>query len=317
VFLACRACESNERLRYVESIFSFQRPGIGFNILYALVETVIFFAILWVLEHPVLLEKLTRRLRGRKTRSLTEILTPITDVCTGSVFRALPLLHREEDSDVTAEREKVKNGEITDEHVVVIKNLIKIYPRHLDGLTLRPKKVAVKGITLAIPKGECFGLLGTNGAGKTTTFRMLTGDLNPTSGSATIKGLDVITQFQKVRQHIGYCPQFGALLERLSGRELLTVFARLRGIPESAVRATVESEIRRVDLVQHADKLCGKYSGGNKRKLSTGIALVGNPAVVFLDEPTTGMDTATRHFLWKVLAGVAKNGQSIILTSHR
>ena len=120
-------------------------------------------------------------------------------------------------------------------------------------------KPAVNGINLVIPKGECFGLLGVNGAGKTTTFKILTGDIVSTSGTALVAGYSIDSQLRKVQQRIGYCPQFDALLERLTGRELLTMFARLRGIPERKVKSAVNAEIDRLDLAKYANKLCGKY----------------------------------------------------------
>ncbi|XP_003388395.2 PREDICTED: ATP-binding cassette sub-family A member 1-like [Amphimedon queenslandica] len=124
------------------------------------------------------------------------------------------------------------------------------------------------------------------------------------------------TQLHSVQQRIGYCPQFDALIERLTGRKFLTMFARLRGIREKAIKGVVQSVIDRLDLSKYADKRCGTYSGGNKRKLSTAVALVGDPPIVLLDEPTTGMDPATRRYLWNVLIEVIRNGRSVILTSH-
>ena len=114
-------------------------------------------------------------------------------------------------------------------------------------------------MNLIIPHGECFGLLGVNGAGKTTVFKMLTGDITPSSGTALVAGFDIGTKLGLVQQHIGYCPQFDALIDRLTGRELLTMFARLRGIPEKEIKDAVKMEIDRLDLGKHADKICGRY----------------------------------------------------------
>ena len=123
----------------------------------------------------------------------------------------------------------------------------------------KPTKLAVDGINLVIPSGECFGLLGVNGAGKTTTFKILTGDITMTGGTAMIAGYNIRTQLRQVQQRIGYCPQFDALIERLTGRELLTMFARLRGIRERDIKNAVQMELERVDLAKYANKLCGNY----------------------------------------------------------
>ena len=127
------------------------------------------------------------------------------------------------------------------------------------GACHKPAKLAVNGVNLVIPSGECFGLLGVNGAGKTTTFKILTGDISMTSGTAVIAGYDIRTQLRQVQQRIGYCPQFDALIERLTGRELLTMFARLRGIREKDIKRAVQLELDRLDLVKYASKLCGNY----------------------------------------------------------
>eukprot|EP00050_Salpingoeca_kvevrii_P001372 m.168672 g.168672 ORF g.168672 m.168672 type:complete len:270 (-) comp10356_c0_seq5:318-1127(-) len=178
------------------------------------------------------------------------------------------------------------------------------------------RKLAVNHLTLAIPRGQCFGLLGINGAGKTTTFRMLTGDEIMSKGTAYMDGFDIRTDMKRVRQRMGYCPQFDALIELMTGREILTMFARLRGVREAVIPDTVDDLIEALMLDKHADKQCGTYSGGNKRKLSTAVALVGDPPIIFLDEPTTGMDPGARRFLWNALLEAMQGGRSIVLTSH-
>uniref|UniRef100_A0A673N7P9 ATP-binding cassette sub-family A member 3-like n=1 Tax=Sinocyclocheilus rhinocerous TaxID=307959 RepID=A0A673N7P9_9TELE len=176
--------------------------------------------------------------------------------------------------------------------------------------------LAVDRLSLAVGKGECFGLLGFNGAGKTTTFKMLTGDESITSGDAFIDGYSILRDVKKVQQRIGYCPQFDALLDHMTGRETLSMYARLRGIPEKYVTACVENVLRSLLLEPHADKLVRSYSGGNKRKLSAGMALIGGPPVIFLDEPSTGMDPVARRLLWDAITRTRESGKAIIITSH-
>uniref|UniRef100_A0A7M4E189 ATP binding cassette subfamily A member 3 n=1 Tax=Crocodylus porosus TaxID=8502 RepID=A0A7M4E189_CROPO len=176
--------------------------------------------------------------------------------------------------------------------------------------------LAVDRISLAVSKGECFGLLGFNGAGKTTTFKMLTGDESITSGDAYVDGHSILANIKKVQQRIGYCPQFDALLDHMTGRETLSMYARLRGIPERYIGSCVENMLRGLLLEPYADKLVKTYSGGNKRKLSTGIALIGGPPVIFLDEPSTGMDPVARRLLWDAVTRTRECGKSIIITSH-
>uniref|UniRef100_A0A8C2JYU2 ATP-binding cassette, sub-family A (ABC1), member 3b n=1 Tax=Cyprinus carpio TaxID=7962 RepID=A0A8C2JYU2_CYPCA len=194
----------------------------------------------------------------------------------------------------------------------------------LFNLSMGPKKVyscgqsllAVDRLSLAVGKGECFGLLGFNGAGKTTTFKMLTGDESITSGDAFIDGYSIHRDVKKVQQRIGYCPQFDAVLDHMTGRETLSMYARLRGIPEKYVTACVENVLRSLLLEPHADKLVRSYSGGNKRKLSAGMALIGGPPVIFLDEPSTGMDPVARRLLWDAITRTRESGKAIIITSH-
>uniref|UniRef100_A0A673X6Y7 ATP binding cassette subfamily A member 3 n=1 Tax=Salmo trutta TaxID=8032 RepID=A0A673X6Y7_SALTR len=183
---------------------------------------------------------------------------------------------------------------------------------HLIGETV----LAVDRLSLAVGKGECFGLLGFNGAGKTTTFKMLTGDETVTSGDAYIDGYSILRDVKKVQQRIGYCPQFDAVLDHMTGRETLSMYARLRGIPEKYVSGCVENVLRSLLLEPHADKLCRSYSGGNKRKLSAAVALIGGPPVIFLDEPSTGMDPVARRLLWDAVTRTRESGKAIIITSH-
>uniref|UniRef100_A0A8C5SUK7 ATP binding cassette subfamily A member 1 n=1 Tax=Laticauda laticaudata TaxID=8630 RepID=A0A8C5SUK7_LATLA len=209
--------------------------------------------------------------------------------------RFLPPVN-EEDEDVIRERQRIIGGGGQSD-ILEIKELTKRYRMK--------QKPAVDRICVGIPPGECFGLLGVNGAGKSSTFKMLTGDTDVTGGDAFLKG--------NRYENMGYCPQFDAIQELMTGREHLEFFALLRGVPEKEVG---EWAVRKLGLVKYAEKYAGTYSGGNKRKLSTAMALIGGPPVVFLDEPTTGMDPKARRFLWNCALSIIKEGRSVVLTSH-
>ncbi|OQV15717.1 ATP-binding cassette sub-family A member 1 [Hypsibius exemplaris] len=214
-----------------------------------------------------------------------------------------------EDRDVAQERLRVLSGQ-ADASVLKVRDLTK---------TFRQRKrvhTAVDKVSFAIGKGECFGLLGVNGAGKTTTFKMLTGNLTPTTGDAFVNDHSVVSDLDRARQHVGYCPQFDAINELLTGREHLQFYARIHGIPEKYVRKAADRGIHRLQLSAYANRSAGGYSGGNKRKLSTAIALIGDPDIVFLDEPTTGMDPKARRFLWNCILSMIREGRSVTLTSH-
>uniref|UniRef100_A0A4W5PJS5 P-type phospholipid transporter n=1 Tax=Hucho hucho TaxID=62062 RepID=A0A4W5PJS5_9TELE len=213
----------------------------------------------------------------------------------------------EEDEDVARERQRIVNG-LGHGDILELRQLTKVYKRK--------QKPVVDRLCVGIPPGECFGLLGVNGAGKTTTFKMLTGDSMVTSGEAFLAGKSILREIDEVHQNMGYCPQFDAVNELLTGREHLEFYAVLRGVPEKEVCEVAEWGIRKLGLVKYVDKAAGSYSGGNMRKLSTAMALIGGPPVVFLDEPTTGMDPKARRALWNCIHSVIKEGRSVVLTSH-
>ncbi|KAK6624522.1 hypothetical protein RUM44_011381 [Polyplax serrata] len=176
---------------------------------------------------------------------------------------------------------------------------------------------SVRGISFTVKEGECFGLLGVNGAGKTSTFKMLTGTI-PYSGGETFMYSQSLTFFnrQKYLFQIGYCPQAGGIIPTFKGSELLKFFARLRGVSSSHLNIEVSNWLQKLDLYDFASQNCGTYSGGNQRKLSTAISLIGDSRLIFLDEPTSGVDPASRRLMWNVIDEVQKQGRSVVLTSH-
>lgn len=145
---------------------------------------------------------------------------------------------------------------------------------------------------------------------------MLTGEERISSGQVFLHGLNLKSDIRKVYKIIGYCPQFDALFENLTGREILEIFALLRGVQRKEVASYAVRAATDLDLIEHVDKKVSQMSGGNKRKLSTAIALIGNSKVIFLDEPTTGMDPATKRNLWNIIIKLRDRGKSIVLTSH-
>ncbi|XP_074940431.1 ATP-binding cassette sub-family A member 13 [Phalacrocorax aristotelis] len=218
-----------------------------------------------------------------------------------------------DDVDVEMERQRLFGGR-TGNDVLLLYNLRKCY----GGFS--KKNTAVKSISLGIPRGECFGLLGTNGAGKSTTFKMLTGDIIPSAGRAVIRTptgteLDILSASSEGIL-IGYCPQQDALDELLTGWEHLYYYCTLRGIPEQDSRKVAQDLVNRLHLNAHVDKLVRTYSAGTKRKLSAAVALVGKPQILLLDEPSSGMDPCSKRYLWKTILKEVQDGCAAVLTSH-
>ncbi|GAB9477447.1 Abc transporter a family member 1, partial [Globisporangium polare] len=213
-----------------------------------------------------------------------------------------------DDIDVQKEAQRVTSGG-ADSDAIRLVNIRKVY---------KGGKAAVRNLTFGLKRGECFGFLGINGAGKTTTMKMLTGDVVPSSGSATLGGFDILTQQIEVRRQIGYCPQFDALFDLLTVREHLELFARIKGVSSADLNNVVSGLIEQMNLSSFDGKLAGSLSGGNKRKLSVAIAMIGNPKIIFLDEPSTGMDPVSRRFMWDVIANISTRSKSstIVLTTH-
>ncbi|XP_076084448.1 phospholipid-transporting ATPase ABCA1-like isoform X2 [Mytilus galloprovincialis] len=222
-------------------------------------------------------------------------------------FRSLA----DEDIDVTNERQRI-NSEQTKDDVLIVDNLTKVYRNHGKN----GRNIAVDRSCFGVPNGQCFGLLGVNGAGKTSIFQMLTGDVDVTQGYATLNGHSIINDLEKVRLDLGYCPQLDAFDPLLTARESLNFFARLRGIQEKDIKQIAEWGIHKLRLIQYGDRIAYDLSGGNRRKLSTAISLIGNPSAIFMDEPTTGMDPHARRYLWNCINNIVKDGRSVVLTSH-
>ncbi|XP_062556427.1 phospholipid-transporting ATPase ABCA1-like [Armigeres subalbatus] len=277
----------DENLHYMQ----WERPGIGRHLYYSLVMTVVYFTLLFLLDFQVL-KVLIHKIREWYYRSQYKLDKNRQDL----------------DSDVRTEKERIDamtEAQIQDTNLVA-HNMTKYYKRFL----------AVDQLSVGINSYECFGLLGANGAGKTTTFKMLAGDESISFGNAWIKGNSLKTSLKKVHKHIGYCPQFDALIEDLTGRETLKLFSLLRGVPDDTIPQITLFLAKEFGFVKHLDKQVKAYSGGNKRKLSTALALLGNPSVIYLDEPTSGMDPGAKRNLWNGVCRVRDSGKTIVLTSH-
>lgn len=175
---------------------------------------------------------------------------------------------------------------------------------------------AVDGITFDVARGEVFGFLGANGAGKTTAIRMLTGLLAPTSGSARVAGFDVLRQAAEVRRNIGYMSQRFSLYDDLTVRENSTLYGGIYGLPDAVIRDRGRAMLEELGLTHAADARVGTLPLGWKQKLAFSVALLHQPAVVFLDEPSGGVDPITRRQLWEMIYGAAGRGTTIFVTTH-
>ncbi|CAN7937253.1 unnamed protein product [Ixodes hexagonus] len=211
-----------------------------------------------------------------------------------------------EDCDVSAERLRT-TGDAGKHDVLRVMDVVKVYH---EGYK------AVNNVSFGIPKGECFGLLGVNGAGKTTLFRILTGQLRPTKGGAYIQDKSLAKVFSKGIQLVGYCPQADALDDLLSPRQHLVIYAMMRGIPESRMKLVVEEALARFQLTLYSDHRVGTLSRGTRRKVCTAISMLGDPQLVLLDEPTSGMDPVTRRLVWANVSEAVRDKRSVLLTSH-
>ena len=175
---------------------------------------------------------------------------------------------------------------------------------------------AVRGVDLDVAEGEIFGFLGPNGAGKTTTLRMLATLIAPTSGEATVAGADLRREPQLVRQRIGYVPQGGSTDPAETGRGELVLQGRLYGMTKSDATARAAEVLAALDLEAAADRGTGTYSGGMRRRLDVGLGIVHRPQVLFLDEPTTGLDPQARARMWDEIRLLREKGTTVFMTTH-
>ncbi|XP_063977334.1 uncharacterized protein LOC135162614 [Diachasmimorpha longicaudata] len=277
---------------FVDSPFE-EVPSLSTSMYYMAGSFFLFFAIVFVIELQFV-ERLTMKMRRRKSWKANTM--------------GIDELVMKEKAVVADEINKKINGIFEDdnENVFLVHNVRKNY----GALEV------VKGISFRVKEGECFGLLGVNGAGKSTTFRMLTGEELPNGGQMWLKDFDIENSRIKYLEEMGYCPQQDAIIETLNSWDHLYLFARLRGVPWDQVHDVVKKWIGKLNLTACAAQPSGTYSGGNKRRLNIAIALIGNPSLVLMDEPTTGVDPAARRSLWNTLKICQDSGQSIILTSH-
>eukprot|EP00743_Colponemidia_sp_Colp-15_P008092 GILK01008768.1.p1 GENE.GILK01008768.1~~GILK01008768.1.p1 ORF type:complete len:953 (+),score=144.68 GILK01008768.1:132-2990(+) len=223
-----------------------------------------------------------------------------------------------EDSDVIAERFKVVRGETVGGAAPAIR-LEALTKRYSSGFNCGRRNkndvLALKGIYLQVEQGELLAVLGHNGAGKSTMIGVITGLLPPTSGSASVAGYDVSTDMSALRQVMGVCPQHDILWGELTAREHLRMFAQLKNIPKNEIESEIDQKLTEVGLLDVGNALTGTFSGGMKRRLSVAISSIGDPRIIFMDEPTTGMDPQSRRQVWSLIQNL-KKGRVIVLTTH-
>ncbi len=189
---------------------------------------------------------------------------------------------------------------------IVIKNLVKKFG----------DIKAVNGLNLEIRKGEFFGFLGPNGAGKTTTISILCGLLEPSAGSVQIAGFDIKQDMHSIKQRIGVCPQEAAVFNFLTGIENLELFGNLHGMDQQVLKTRVAKLVNQADFSDAAKRKAKGYSGGMMRQLNLLIALISDPEIIFLDEPTVGMDARARRRTWEYIGSMKDQGKTVILTTH-
>jgi len=176
--------------------------------------------------------------------------------------------------------------------------------------------VAVDHVSLEVPKGEIFGFLGPNGAGKSTTIRMLCGLLTPTSGSASVNGFDVATQPEEIRRTIGYMSQKFSLYDDLTVEENIDFFSGMYGVPRARRAERKDYVLRMANITERRRALTRTLSGGWKQRLALGCAILHEPAVLFLDEPTSGVDPIARGSFWDLIREMAASGHTIFVSTH-
>jgi len=222
------------------------------------------------------------------------------------------------DPDVIAEentvKEHVSQKLVPDNCAIQVQNLVCLF----ESGFINPRKfLAVKGPWFEVEKNSLFSLLGPNGAGKSTTINMLTGVIPAHEGDAIVLGRSIRSSsgMNEIRSKMGVCPQFDLLWDLLTAEEHLELFGRIKGIPESSLAKEVATRLEQVRLTDSAKSVSSSFSGGMKRRLSVAISFIGDPELVFLDEPTTGMDPISRRQVWKIIEE-AKVGRAIVLTTH-
>jgi ABC-2 type transport system ATP-binding protein len=194
--------------------------------------------------------------------------------------------------------------------VITAEGLVKVY---------RGRKTEVRaldGVDLSVAEGTVLGLLGPNGAGKTTTVRILSTLLRPDAGRATVAGYDVVRDAQALRSLIGLSGQYAAIDENLTARENLWMFGRLYQVASAEAHRRADDLLERFDLVGAADRTVKTYSGGMRRRLDLASALIGRPRIIFLDEPTTGLDPRSRLGMWDVIRDLVRGGTTLLLTTQ-
>ncbi|CAG9335868.1 unnamed protein product [Blepharisma stoltei] len=270
-----------------EPVFSLEAAGgdilylgataVGYSILLIFAE--------WINNNRALGQFITQRLAGKPSEYLS-------------------------DEDVESEKQLALITSPQDVKVNV-RELRKFY-----GSLFGSRVIAVEEVSFNIPSQQCFCLLGSNGAGKTTVFKILAGEIIASSGEAFIGGYSINTSLTSARKCIGYCPQFDALSEKLTCKEHIRLYCDIKGINKQKIAELTKNLLRELDLEMYEDYKMENLSGGNKRKLSVAISLIGSPDVILLDEPSTGMDPETRKKLWRVLGNLKKQNSSVVLTTH-
>ena len=291
---------------HVEGMF-YRIPPTYVSVFNLLVDILIFAVLTWFFDHVIPANRgkhsplwfpFTKEYWGFKPSSRTNSEIELVDIAS-----------QEESSQVSHESPEAEPGE-----GLRLEQICKTFKKY-SFCKLEREIQAVKPLELSVHKDQVLVLIGHNGAGKTTLMSMLTGLLTPTSGTAYISNYDINTEQDSISRIIGYCPQFNILWEELTGKQHLHLFTSIKNISKELEKSLVEEKLSEVGLLGAADSMVCTYSGGMKRRLSVAISGIGNPAVIFMDEPTTGMDPISRRFVWKLVQKMKKD-KVIVLSTH-
>jgi ATP-binding cassette subfamily A (ABC1) protein 3 len=264
-------------LYWNENYWTWEKPGLLRYVICMIVQFIVQFTLIFLYETGFI-RKVKYMFKAEDDLDENELSISKQQATVEEMYGDIP-----KDSDVIEEENRISlmnnNNNINNDNseIFIVDKLTKHYSDFM----------AVKGISFAIGGSECFGLLGVNGAGKTSTFKMITGDEFITKGEAYLNEISIKKNIKQFQRQLGYCPQFDPLIDQMTVLETMFMYARLRGIKNNLLSKTCLSLIDLLDLKDHTNKMCYTLSGGNKRKLSVAIALVGSPTVILLDEPTS------------------------------